>query len=127
MKVLFVCVGNQGRSVMAERLFRFEAGGRHEARSAGALAGHHVHQVAVDALAELGIDASDHVPTQLGEEQIAWADVVVGTCDGVCPATPGKRRETWQIRDPMNRPLEEVRAIRDEIHTHVNSLLTSLG
>ena len=112
---------------MAERLFRHEADGRHEARSAGALAGDRVHQVAVDALAELGIDASDHVPTQLGDEQIAWADVVVGTCDGVCPATPGKRRETWQIRDPMNRPIEEVRAIRDEIHTHVNNLLTSLG
>jgi protein-tyrosine-phosphatase len=112
---------------MAERLFRSEAGGRHEARSAGAAPGDAVHPVAVTALAELGIDASDHIPRRLDDEVLGWADVVVSTCDNVCPATPGKVREDWHIRDPMDRPIDEVRAIRDEIHTRVNALVTSLG
>jgi len=60
-KVLFVCVGNQGRSVMAERLFRRAVAGRHEARSAGSNPGSAVHPQVLQGLAEIGIDASDHL------------------------------------------------------------------
>lgn len=123
--VLFVCVGNQGRSVMAERLFR-AAGSGHVARSAGAAPGGATHPEVVDTLAELGIDATDHVPQKLTTHLIDWADVVVATCDGVCPATPGKRRYDWEIRDPMGQSPEEVRAIRDEIRVRVGSLLTDI-
>lgn len=124
-KVLFVCVGNQGRSVMAERLFRVEAP-EHEARSAGAMPGEAIHPEALAALGELGIDASDHVPRKLDDELLDWADVVVATCDGVCPVTPGKQRHDWHVRDPMHQPMDEVRAIRDEIFDHIRRLLPQL-
>ena len=125
-RVLFVCIGNQGRSVMAERLFLRAAGDRHEARSAGAAPGAATHPEVLAALAEVGIDASDHVPRRLDDELLAWADVVVATCDGACPVTPGKTRQDWHVRDPMGRPAEEVRAIRDEIGGRVDELARSL-
>jgi arsenate reductase (thioredoxin) len=124
--VLFVCVGNQGRSVIAERLFREAAGGAHEARSAGAVPGHEVHPEAVAVLGELGIDASDHEPRKLDEELTGWADIVVAACDGVCPVVPGKRNENWHLPDPMGLPLAEVRVIRDEIKRRVDTLLDEL-
>src|SRR2546430_2000275 len=77
VNVLFVCVGNSGRSVMAERLFRKAAGGRHEARSAGADPHRETAEPAVvEALAEVGIDASDHRAHKLEQADIDWADVV---------------------------------------------------
>jgi arsenate reductase (thioredoxin) len=124
--VLFVCVANSGRSVMAERLFRGAAGGRHEARSAGSTPGTAVHPEVLQALRELGIDASDHVPRKLDDEAIAWADVVVATCDDACPVVPGKRYVSWQLPDPKNRPLAEVRTIRDDIATRVEQLVEEL-
>jgi arsenate reductase len=127
MNVLFVCIGNSGRSVMAERLFRRDVEGRHEARSAGSAPGTAPHQVVVDALAELGLDASDHVPRKLDDELVGWADVVVATCDDACPVVPGKRYVNWQLPDPKDRPLEEVRAIRDDIAQRVAELVTTLG
>lgn len=123
--VLFVCIGNSGRSVMAERLFRQAAGGRHEARSAGSAPGSAPHPVVLEALEELGIDASDHVPAKLDDERIAWADIVVAACDDACPIVAGKRYVNWQLPDPMGRPLAEVRAIRDEIAERVAVLLRS--
>ena len=126
MHVLFVCVANSGRSVMAERLFRRAAAGRHEARSAGSAPGSAPHPGVLDALAEFGIDASDHVPAKLDEERIAWADVVVATCDDACPVVPGKRYVSWQLPDPKGRPLEDVRAIRDAIAARVRELVTAL-
>jgi arsenate reductase (thioredoxin) len=126
-RVLFVCVGNQGRSVMAERLFRRVAGDRHETRSAGSAPGTASHPEVLEVLRELGIDASDHVPHKLDDEDVAWADVVVATCDDACPVVPGKRYENWQLPDPMGRPLDEVRAIRDEIARRVEELLATLA
>ena len=91
--VLFVCVANSGRSVMAERLFGRIGGGRHQARSAGSDPGAAAHPQVVEALREVGIDASDHVPRQLDAEALRWADVAVSTCaEEVCPVTPGIRR-----------------------------------
>jgi protein-tyrosine-phosphatase len=125
--VLFVCVGNQGRSVMAERLFRAAEHGGHEARSAGSAPGRDVHPEAVEALAEVGIDASDHVPRKLDAELMDWADVVVAACDGVCPVVPGKRNENWHLPDPMGLPVAEVRVIRDDIKRRVDTLLDQLA
>jgi arsenate reductase (thioredoxin) len=124
--VLFVCVANSGRSVMAERLFRRAADGRHEARSAGSRPGAQVHPVVLDALAEVGVDAADHVPHELDAERIDWADVVVATCDDACPVVPGKRYISWDLPDPKDRPLDEVRAIRDDIADRVDELLADL-
>ena len=125
-RVLFVCVANSGRSVMAERLFRRDAGGRHEARSAGSAPGAAAHPVVLEALAEIGLDASDHVPALLDDERVRWADVVVATCDDACPVVPGKRYVSWNLPDPKGRPLDEVRAIREEIATRVGDLIADL-
>lgn len=127
MNVLFVCVGNQGRSVMAERLFRQAVGETHAARSAGSAPGFATHAVVLEALDELGVDASDHVPAKLDDERIDWADVVVATCDDACPLVPGKRYVSWQIEDPAGRPLSEVRRIRDEIAGRVGALVDELA
>jgi protein-tyrosine-phosphatase len=126
-RVLFVCVANSGRSVMAERLFRRATAGRHDARSAGSAPGDAVHPQVLAALQEIGIDAGDHVPHKLDDEAIAWADVVVATCDDACPVVPGKRYVNWQLPDPKHRPIEEVRAIRDDIATRVDALTRELG
>ncbi len=125
--VLFVCVGNAGRSVMAEQLFRRTAGDRHEARSAGSDPGAAAHPQVLEALREIGIDASDHVPHKLDPADLAWADVAVSTCsEEVCPVTPGVRRISWEFTDPKILPLEQVRAIRDEIGRQVEQLVREL-
>ena len=127
MNVLFVCVGNSGRSVMAERLFRQAAGGRHESRSAGADPhGSGAEPAVVEALCEVGIDASDHVQHRLHDDDIAWADVVIAACDGVCPVVAEKRYENWRIADPYGLPVEQVRSIRDTIAHRVDGLVASL-
>ena len=126
-RVLFVCVGNQGRSVMAERLFRQAAGGRHEARSAGSAPGTEVHPGVLEALAEVGIDARDHEPRKLDDELVDWADVVVATCDDACPVVPGKRYVNWQLPDPIGMPPEAVRPIRDDIRRRIGVLLEDMA
>ena len=127
MNVLFVCVGNAGRSVMAEHLFRRAADGRHEAQSAGSDPGATAHPAVLEALHELGIDASGHVPHKLDADDLAWADLAVSTCsEEVCPVTPGVRRISWVFTDPKNLPLGDVRTIRDEIERSVEELLREL-
>lgn len=80
----------------------------------------------VAALREVGIDATDHVPRRLDDEAIAWADVVVATCDDACPVVPGRRYVQWDLPDPKGRPLDEVRALRDEIAGRVGALTAEL-
>jgi arsenate reductase len=127
VNVLFVCVGNQGRSVMAQRLFERAAGDDHAARSAGSAPGDVPHPQVVEALREVGIDATDHVPHKLDDPDLEWADVAVSVCaDEVCPVTPGVRRISWPIQDPIGLPLEEVRGIRDEIQRRVEQLAREL-
>ena len=113
--------------MIAERLFRRAASGRHEARSAGSSPGAAVHPEVVDALAEIGIDASDHVPHRLDDEAVDWADVVVATCDEACPVVPGKRYVGWQLPDPKEKPPGRVREIRDEVARRVDELLAELS
>jgi arsenate reductase len=124
--VLFVCVANSGRSVMAERLFRRAAGERHGVRSAGSRPGAAAHPVVLAALAELGVDARDHVPRPLDDAAVAWADVIVATCDDACPVVPGKRYVSWNLPDPKELPLDAVRPIRDDIALRVEGLISEL-
>jgi arsenate reductase len=127
VNVLFVCIGNTGRSLMAERLFRQRTSGGHEARSAGAIPGTAPEPIVVQALAELGVDAADHVPRGLDDELAGWADLAVAVCDyDVCPVVPGLERRSWPIPDPYGLPLEDVRPIRDEIAGRVDGLLGEL-
>lgn len=126
MNVLFVCTANSGRSLMAERLLRQKADGRHVAHSAGSSPGSAAHPQVLDALQEIDIDASDHVPRKLDKEAIDWADVIVATCDDACPVVPGKRYLNWRLPDPKNEPIERVREIRDEIATRIHDLVAEL-
>jgi arsenate reductase (thioredoxin) len=126
VNVLFVCVANSGRSMMAERIFRREAHGRHEVRSAGSNPGDAAHPQVLEALGEIGVDAADHRPRRLDEDSVQWADVVVATCDDACPVIPGKRYVSWHLPDPKAEPIERVREIRDEIDRRVRELLHEL-
>jgi arsenate reductase len=126
VNVLFVCTANSGRSLMAERLLRRDAGGTHAARSAGSNPGAEPHPAVVDALREIGIDAADHVPRKLDRDAIDWADVVVATCDDACPVVPGKRYLAWHLPDPKNQPIEVVRELRDDIEARIRDLVTEL-
>ncbi|HEY7399203.1 MAG TPA: arsenate reductase ArsC [Gaiellaceae bacterium] len=123
-RILFICVANSGRSVMAERILRDRFGDAYESRSAGSDPGTATHPIVVEVLREIGIDASDHVPRKLDDEAIDWADVVVSTCgEEACPVTPpGTKRIYWNLPDPKNEPIEHVREIRDEIARRVEQL-----
>jgi arsenate reductase (thioredoxin) len=126
-RVLFVCLHNAGRSQMSQALFERAAAEHHEARSAGTKPGDRVHPEVVAAMRELGIDLSDRRPRELTREDAEWADVVVTMgCGDECPYIPGKRYLDWELEDPKGRPLEEVRATRDEIERRVVELIGEL-
>jgi arsenate reductase (thioredoxin) len=124
---LFVCLHNAGRSQMSQALFERAAGGRHRALSAGTRPADKVHPEAVEAMAELGIDIDGRTPRALTRELAEQADVVVTMgCGDECPYIPGKRYVDWELDDPKGRPLEEVRATRDEIARRVEALVDEL-
>lgn len=127
MNVLFLCIGNQGRSQMAHAFL--ERLGAFEVRSAGSRAGRELHPEVVAAMAELGYDLSGRVPRQLEPDaDAAWADVVVTMgCGDVCPVLPGTSYVDWGLDDPAGEPLERVREIRDEIERRVRDLAAELG
>jgi arsenate reductase len=118
--VLFVCIGNAGRSQMAQAFYE-RAGG--SARSAGSRAETHVHPEVVEAMREIGIDLDNRVPHQLADEDVEWADVVVTMgCGDACPVLPGKRYLDWNLQDPAGMPIDVVRQIRDRIAGLVEEL-----
>jgi len=124
---LFVCLHNAGRSQMSQALFERAADGRHGARSAGTTPGERVHPEVVAVMGELGIDLSDRQPKGLTTADAEWADVVVTMgCGDKCPYVPGVRYVDWDLPDPKGRPIEEVRATRDEIQRRVQALVEEL-
>jgi protein-tyrosine-phosphatase len=126
--VLFVCVGNAGRSQMAAALLDFYAAGRVRVLSAGSEPAEAVHPGVLEAMAERGIDLFEAVPKRLDDESVLEADVVVTMgCGDACPVYPGKRYEDWELPDPAGKSVEEVRPIRDEIDRRVRSLLAGLA
>ena len=126
-RVLFVCLHNAGRSQMSRALFERAADGRHEARSAGTEPAEHVHPEVVEAMLELDIDLSGRTPQKLSDELAEWADVVVTMgCGDACPYIPGKRYIDWDLPDPKGLPLDEVRALRDDIAHQTEALAKEL-
>ena len=126
--VLFVCRQNAGRSQMSQALFERAAGDRHRALSAGTTPAAHVHPEVIEVMRELGVDLTDRAPQRLTEELAAQADVVVTMgCGDACPFIPGKRYIDWELTDPAGRPLDEVRAIRDDIDQRIHLLLDDLS
>ncbi len=126
-RVLFLCKQNAGRSQMSEALFRLAAGGRHEARSAGTTPAAAVHPEVVEVMRQLGVDLAGRVPHELDRADAEWADVVVTMgCGDACPVVPSTRYLDWELTDPAGLPLDEVRAIRDEIAGRIAALVHDL-
>ncbi len=125
--VLFLCTHNAGRSQMALGWFTHLGGQRVLAWSGGSEPETELNKVAVEAMAEAGIDISGGFPKPWTGEVLAAADVVVTMgCGDACPLVAGKHYEDWDVADPADQPLEVVRTIRDEIEGRVRDLLHQL-
>jgi protein-tyrosine-phosphatase len=126
--VLFVCIHNAGRSQMAAGYLRHLSGGRIEVLSAGSAPAQSVNPVAVQAMAEEGIDIAAEQPKILTTDAVQVSDVVVTMgCGDTCPFYPGKRYEDWVLDDPAGQGIEAVRPIRDEIRRRVEALIAELA
>jgi arsenate reductase len=127
--VLFACVHNAGRSQMAAALFNVLADpAKAHALSAGTKPGHTVHPEVADTMREIGIDLSSATPQLLTPELARTATLLITMgCGEECPYVPGVERADWALPDPKGRPLEEVRAIRDDIRRRVASLIEARG
>ena len=125
--VLFVCVHNAGRSQMAAGYLRELAGDRVEVLSAGSEPKDRINPVAIEAMAEEGIDIAGNTPKVLTVEAVRESDVVITMgCGDACPIFPGKRYEDWELEDPAGKELETVRRVRDDIRSRVESLVAEL-
>ena len=124
---LFACVHNAGRSQMAAAFFNLY--GNHVeccAISAGTQPAPHVHPEVIEVMQEAGIDLTSAKPQKLTEELAHGASVLVTMgCGEACPFVPGLRTLDWALPDPKGQSLDAVRAIRDEIHERVKTLLKS--
>ncbi|MFC7621513.1 arsenate reductase ArsC [Microlunatus sp. GCM10028923] len=126
--VLFVCVHNAGRSQMAAGYLSRLSGGAVEVRSAGSEPADQINPVAVQAMAEEGVDITAERPKILTDEAVQTSDVVITMgCGDTCPFYPGKRYEEWVLDDPAGQGIEAVRPIRDEIKNRVIKLLGELS
>jgi len=125
--VLFVCVHNAGRSQMAAGYLRELGGDRVEVLSAGSEPKDRINPVAIEAMAEEGIDIAGNTPKVLTVEAVRESDVVITMgCGDACPIFPGKRYEDWELEDPAGKDLETVRRVRDDIRARVESLIAEL-
>ena len=126
-EVLFVCVHNAGRSQMAAALLDHLANGRVVVRSAGSTPADEINPAVIEVMSELGLDLSREFPKPLTTEAVEGSDVVVTMgCGDACPIFPGKRYLDWELDDPAGKPVDDVRAIRDEIDQRVRGLLSEL-
>lgn len=106
---------------------RHLAGDRVEVFSGGSEPAEEVNKVAIEAMAERGIDISGEIPRAWADEIVRAADVVVTMgCGDACPVFPGKRYLDWELDDPSGQPIEVVREIRDELEARVQGLLAEL-
>lgn len=125
--VLFVCVHNAGRSQMAAGFMRELSHGRVDVLSAGSAPKESINPIAIEAMAEVGIDIASNLPKILTAEAVQASDVVITMgCGDACPFYPGKRYEDWVLEDPAGQGIEAVRIIRDEIKIRVEALLSEL-
>jgi protein-tyrosine-phosphatase len=125
--VLFVCVHNAGRSQMAAGFLEHLAGDRIEVLSGGSAPSDRINPVAVEVMAEAGIDIAASTPKLLSTADVRESDVVITMgCGDACPIFPGKRYEDWQLDDPAGQDATAVRRIRDDIRGRVENLIGEL-
>ncbi|MDQ2661469.1 MAG: arsenate reductase ArsC [Actinomycetota bacterium] len=126
-EILFVCEQNAGRSQMAAALTDQLAQGRVHVRSAGSMPAAELNPAVVQAMQEAGVDVAQAFPKPLTDDVVQAADVVITMgCGDACPLYPGKQYLDWELDDPENLAIEDVRRVRDEIRDRVASLLASL-
>ena len=126
--VLFVCVHNAGRSQMAAGYAQALGGDRVEVLSAGSAPKDQINPIAIQAMAEDGIDIAGNQPKILTTDAVRDSDAVITMgCGDACPIFPGKRYEDWELTDPAGLALDDVRPIRDDIERRVRALLAGLG
>jgi protein-tyrosine-phosphatase len=127
-EVLFVCVQNSGRSQMAAGLLRQLAGTRVHVRSAGSEPAPAIEPAVALAMAELGVDLHEEFPKPLTDDVVRAADVVITMgCGDACPVYPGKRYLDWELADPALTDLDGIRDIRDDIKSHVETLIIEIA
>lgn len=125
--VLFVCVHNAGRSQMAAGYLQHLAGDRVEVLSAGSAPKDQINEVAVQAMAEEGIDIAHNTPKILTDDKVQASDVVITMgCGDACKFYPGKRYEDWVLEDPAGKGIESVRVIRDDIRSRIEQLINEI-
>ena len=127
--VLFACVHNAGRSQMAAAWFNLLADpAKARAISAGTDPGPRVHPEVVAVMSEVGVDLAGAPTSKLTAELARRAQMLVTMgCGDQCPVVPGVRRDDWPLDDPKGKPLDAVRAIRDEIRGRVQELIATEG
>jgi len=125
--ILFVCVHNAGRSQMAAGYAQALGGDRVEVLSAGSEPKDQINPIAIQAMAEDGVDIAGNQPKVLTTGAVRDSDAVITMgCGDACPVFPGKRYEDWELTDPAGRGIEDVRPIRDDIKHRVQTLLAEL-
>jgi len=135
VRVLFICTHNSARSQMAEGFLNRLGAGRFEARSAGTEPGT-LHPLAVQVIAEQGIDISGHRAKSLDAFLLERFDYVITVCDDAnetCPVFPNARRRLhWSFPDPsraegtLEERLSVFRAVQDAIRAHVEQFLAAI-
>ena len=126
--VLFVCVHNAGRSQIAAGYLRDLAGDRIDVLSAGSEPKDQINPVAIEAMAEEGIDIAANTPKILTVDAVKESDVVITMgCGDACPIFPGKRYEDWELEDPAGKDIETVRRVRDDIRGRVEALIAEIA
>jgi arsenate reductase len=125
---LFLCRKNACRSQMAEAFFQYYAGDQFDVQSAGDQPAGEINPLALEAMAEKGIDLAFRRPkgTDALEDASHPFDLIVQMgCEQSCPLTPEGRIENWELEDPAGKPLEFMRTIRDEIEQRAKRLIDS--
>ena len=112
---------------MAAGFMREIGGDRIEVLSAGSAPKDTINPVAIEAMAEVGIDIANQQPKVLTTEAVQESDAVITMgCGNVCPVFPGKRYEDWVLEDPAGQDINFVRKVRDDIKGRVEVLLSEL-
>ena len=112
---------------MAAGFMRDLGGDRVEVLSAGSAPKDSINPVAIEAMAEVGIDIAHQQPKVLTTEAVMESDAVITMgCGDACPFYPGKRYEDWVLDDPAGQDLEFVRKVRDDIKGRIEALLSEL-
>jgi protein-tyrosine-phosphatase len=126
-KVVFACVRNGGRSVIARLLMEHYAQGRILALSAGTQPGEHIHPEVAEALERLGLDTSREHPKMLTRDMIAASDLAITLgCGETCAYLPGVKYVDWPIDDPAGHDQATVRRIIADVDARVRELIHEL-